>query len=878
MQRLALFGLAGAAVLLLALTLLDGNREDAPPRAGGVAAASDGGDGAAAEPELVSVSDGSEGARAESSLDAAVEDAAPQGVDVRGTVVPAQGGAIDEPAAVVARFRPEGGRGRARRAERAAVANDGTFALTLPVGATRVELDLDAVTLSLAEPVEVSIDPPPGPVALAAVRGGCLRVVFTGSAADAEDAVPGDGFELIAKGVANGESVDRRAGLAGDGTVRFGGLPSDSAWRVHLTSPRFVDRIVPARLVRPGEIAAVEVPLERGVTVRGRVVDHEGEPVPDADVTLRSWKHFDAAILTGRNVSGTTDADGRFELGGLLPGEVSVRAFAEGFRSASERLGERTAEDLVDGLEIRLDPGRRVDGRVVWPDGEAAAGADVRVASIGRSWTYARDVRADEEGRFAVTGLGRGPWRVGAWLDHPETREPWRAVLEPVTGGGVTLTLGEGARLTGVVVDDRGEPIERVRVTATPVGVGGGADPVKERSKDPEGRFELEGVGEGTWDLTAHAKGHGEGFPVRVEVPLDLDGARIVLPRLASVAGSVVDAGGAPVADVRVRAAGRSATTDDEGRFALTRMQPGEVRFELSSTGEHGPPSTDPVRLEPGEQRENVVVTLSAGARVLGEIHPSARTGTELTVVLRPHDSYDGRRTVVDAEGRFSFVGVAPGSYRVAFDWAGAGDWVEGYRTRRAVAVELEAGETATVVLGDPAHHPITVTGQVREAGTPLPEMLMYVFGEGEPENQPLMVARTDDEGRYSVELPQPGPMMFTVGQGQQRQARFRRTLTNEPLQVFDFDIPTGRLAGRLVRADGGPATARLVMLTHADGPAGTIQLGQVQFAMSSSDGTFTFEGLHPGEYRLRSGNYVKAHATDGLVVREGVVIPAEGA
>ncbi|MEM6572261.1 MAG: hypothetical protein AAF957_27850, partial [Planctomycetota bacterium] len=114
--------------------------------------------------------------------------------------------------------------------------------------------------------------------------------------------------------------------------------------------------------------------------------------------------------------------------------------------------------------------------------------------------------------------------------------------------------------------------------------------------------------------------------------------------------------------------------------------------------------------------------------------------------------------------------------------------------------------------------------------------------------------------------------------QGQQRQARFRRTLTNEPLQVFDFDIPTGRLAGRLVRADGGPATARLVMLTHADAPAGTIQLGQVQFAMSSSDGTFSFEGLHPGEYRLRSGNYVKAHATDGLVVREGVVIPAEGA
>ena len=54
-------------------------------------------------------------------------------------------------------------------------------------------------------------------------------------------------------------------------------------------------------------------------------------------------------------------------------------------------------------------------------------------------------------------------------------------------------------------------------------------------------------------------------------------------------------------------------------------------------------------------------------------------------------------------------------------------------------------------------------------------------------------------------------------------------------------------------------------------------QLGQVQFTMSKSDGSFLFQGLHAGEYRLRSGNYVRAHATDALVVREGVVIPEEG-
>ncbi|MEM6671468.1 MAG: carboxypeptidase regulatory-like domain-containing protein [Planctomycetota bacterium] len=882
MQRLVLLGLAAVAVVVLALVLFDppsdAPRDGRTSRAGDVVVPGMATGVQARSPELASVEEKSAGARSASAASPNVGDAAVRRVQVRGLVLVAEGGAIGEPASVVARYRPANARGWTRRAERAPVAQDGSFSLALPEGASRVKLDLDAVTLGLDEPVNLSIDPPPESVTLSAVRGGCLRVVFTGSAADAEDALPGDGFKLVAKGVADGIGVDREAGLAGDGTVRFGGLPSDSAWRVHLTSKRFVDQIVPAKLVLPGEIEAVEIPLERGVTVRGRIIDVEGAPVPDAEITLRSWKHLDKATLTGRNVTSRSGANGRFDISGLVPGEVTLRVFADGFRMAKEELGEQSADDVVDGLEIQLDAGRRVDGRVVWPDGRPAADADVRVATAGRSWTNAEETRADAEGRFAVTGLGSGPWRVGAWLDHSETREPWRAVLDPVTGGGITLTLREGARLTGVVVDDRGTPIERASITATPAGAESGGDPIKERSRDPEGRFELEGLGEGTWDLTAYAIGHGEGRPVRVEVPLDLDGARLVLPRLARLAGSVVDAAGAPVAEVRVRASGRSTTTDDQGLFTLTKLQPGEVRFEISSRGEHGPPLGPALQLAPGEVREGVVVALSSGARVLGEVHPSARTGTELTVVLRPHDSYNATRAVVDADGRFSFAGVAPGRYRVAFEWAGFSDWIEGFRARRAVMVELEAGETEHVVLGDPAHHPITVSGEVREAGAPLAGMLMYVFSEDEADNQPLMVARTDDEGRYSVDLPWPGAMLFTVGPGQQRQARFHRTLTDEPRQVLDFDLPTSRLTGRLLRAEGGPANARLVLLSHADARAGTIQLGQIQLTMSRSDGTFEFEGLHPGEYRLRSGNYVTAHSTDGLVVQEGIVIPAEGA
>ena len=45
-----------------------------------------------------------------------------------------------------------------------------------------------------------------------------------------------DASDIIARGVANGASVERRAGVGEEGEVRIGGLPGDSAWRVHLVA------------------------------------------------------------------------------------------------------------------------------------------------------------------------------------------------------------------------------------------------------------------------------------------------------------------------------------------------------------------------------------------------------------------------------------------------------------------------------------------------------------------------------------------------------------------------------------------------------------------------------------------------------------------
>jgi len=709
--------------------------------------------------------------------------------------------------------------------------------------------------------------------------GGRLLVRFTGSAAQADDATPGDAFRLVARGRADGDSFERDAVVDGDGEIVFTDLPSETAWRVVLTAERFIDRNLAAPLVAPGEVAVVEVPLERGLEISGRVVDDAGAPVPGARVSVSTWRHFDAALMPGRNAVVESDADGRFDAAGVEGGELSLRASAEGYLRGAVDLGRRANGESINDVVVRLDRGATVSGTVAWPDGAPAAGAEVRVAAPGRTWARARRTEADEDGRFELTGLSDSAWRVGAWLEHPEEEALWRATAELPGPGDVRLVLERGAALAGVVVDDADEPIGWASVSATPVGRAAGVEPVRARSDRESGAFALEGLGPGEWDVTAGAREHGEPASVtRVRVPLEDDALRIVLPRHGAIAGVLVDPDGDPITGAAIAGGGRTATTDADGRFALEDVAAGAVELEVAGTEvEYGPPREPTIALGPGERIEDLVVQLTRGGRILGEIHPSSFDGTEISVLRRPHDGYETVGATVDAEGRFTYEGVPPGRYRVSFDWMGKGDWVEGYRVRREVFVDVREGETTRVVLGDPGAYPIVVTGVVRDGGEPQEGLLMYVFDPSESQNQPLMVGRTDADGRYEVALPRSGPTLFTVGEGQQQQARFLRDLSDAPLQRFDLDLPGGTLQGRVVHEDGTPVTTRLVVLAHEDAAVGSVQLGDVQFRVSGADGSFRFDKLHPGRYRLRSGGYLRQNSTDALMVVEDVVVPDEG-
>jgi hypothetical protein len=107
---------------------------------------------------------------------------------------------------------------------------------------------------------------------------------------------------------------------------------------------------------RPGRdlVTGVRLVLRPGAVIAGTVVDTEGEPVPNATVTLRYVR--DAEFETA------ADAAGRFRAENLQPGQYLVRAKAQGFAELRLfRWVKAGTEDLV----VRLQRTCTVEG--TWP-------------------------------------------------------------------------------------------------------------------------------------------------------------------------------------------------------------------------------------------------------------------------------------------------------------------------------------------------------------------------------------------------------------------------------------------------------------------------------------------------------------------------------
>lgn len=235
-----------------------------------------------------------------------------------------------------------------------------------------------------------------------------------------------------------------------------------------------------------------------------------------------------------------------------------------------------------------------VTGSVVDADGQpvsrAAVGCDDRSSHLTTT--------TDADGRFQLPLEASGCSVVAHHSQFPSSE---RTRIE--AGKDNVVRLGAGGTIEGVVVDEQGRPVASYRLSVelflpktegTDLGPRGRPRQVNEDS----GSFRLERLPAGKYVLVASASGQppGKSDSVDVEIGQTTRNVRIVLPRAATLTGTIRDeATRQPIAGAVVQLDGMPggggpnanppATTDEQGNYSLAGVPPGpfSVRVDHSA-------------------------------------------------------------------------------------------------------------------------------------------------------------------------------------------------------------------------------------------------------------------------------------------------------
>ncbi len=246
--------------------------------------------------------------------------------------------------------------------------------------------------------------------------------------------------------------------IVGGAVSGSGGAPTPGAGADALFAMADLD-------VSGGDLSGIDLVLQPGLKISGRVAFASGTIAPPRDLTpirLRLTELTGASVPTPS--SGAVRADGSFEIDGVLPGEYTVSASSvpAGWSLRSVLVG---GQDVLDvPLEIASSDVRGVVATFTGAHTElsgslqTAAGVpatDYFVVAFSPNRTFWRPAsrrvlytRPSTTGQFAFRDLPPGDYLLAALTDLEPTDLFDEAFLRQLVPGAVPVHLGEGEKKT----------------------------------------------------------------------------------------------------------------------------------------------------------------------------------------------------------------------------------------------------------------------------------------------------------------------------------------------------------------------------------------------------------------------------------------------
>ncbi len=453
------------------------------------------------------------------------------------------------------------------------------------------------------------------------------------------------------------------------------------------------------RLRVPAGTDDLVIQLEKELVLQGKTLFEDGSPAAGIELLLHAAASLEAdpfsrasALHSGRpaEAESTSGEDGSFAIGGLSQGDWFLRVRGPGI-----------IEQVLDGVvkvsretrpvEIVVERGNLIRGRVVDEAGKALAGIEVRLqaeldASISRTFSTS----TGSEGEFLFNRLGESPCELlaGAASDYLPL-----VISEVRPGQDLLIELAEGWVLNGRIVDAktsrplRGAEVlwESPETSAIPAGY-------RQDRSDGEGNFSLRGLPPGDLQIRLSTPGYISQVvkvsKLRKNPP---GGVHLVkLQAAGMLTGITRDESGSPVADVHLRleASGllggvfSEGFSDSQGRFGLSLDSAAAGTSCLVTAQHQNYLAPDPLEIRinnPRRSQEEISILLQSGGSISGSIKhqeesPSPALAGHRLMLLRAAEGQLielNRSTLSRAGGEYSFNGLEAGEYVLRSDSAG---------------------------------------------------------------------------------------------------------------------------------------------------------------------------------------------------------------
>lgn len=556
--------------------------------------------------------------------------------------------------------------------------------------------------------------------------------------------------------------------------------------------------------------------------------------------------------------------------------------------TAGQAPGDRQVRDPTGRPPVKTGTAR-LSGRVVLAaNGQPAVAA--RVMLNGQDLPGGKSAVTDDQGRFAFRDLPAGRYMVSASkpgyvnVSYGQRRPRMPPTMIPLAEGqsaSISLELPRAVVITGMILDERGEPAINVFVRAMRSTIVGGERRFQQNggaNTDDRGIYRIHSLEPGDYIVCASVQNFRDAR---------MSDSQRLRTQVESMRRSLSNHSG-PGAEARRQA-------------MMTTIKQLEARLTVDAEPDTGyapvcyPGTTHTTALSvnAGEERSGVdlQLQLTEVARVTGVLLMPAAPGqapafdtVQLSLVSKDEVIAEGdaQFTMPDDSGTFSFMNVPPGNYvliartrsmmrRPPFGGRGRGPQEEEPSLWATLDVPVAGEDISDITLQ--MQGGVTVSGRIVFEGSRQPPtdltLLQIGLSPTRPQSSPGLLSSSaqgsvDGNGRFTIPDVLPGEYrLYAATQGwfMDSAQLAGQDVLDQPLEitsgrnvsgiVFTLTDRATELSGTLVDEKGQPAVDQTILLFAEDEKHWHPSSRRIRAARVMPDGKYVMQNVPPGEYRL---------------------------